>query len=76
MRIPAVAPLLAAFALLLLLLTPDPFVARPEFARLTGNPCSTCHISPQGGSAFKGEGEQFRQELKTGDQSLKCIGYF
>lgn len=41
--------------------------ARPEFARFTGNPCSACHISPQGGGPLKPEGEQFRKSLKDLD---------
>ena len=45
-------------------LVPGGAAARPEFARFTGNPCSACHISPQGGGPLKPEGEQFRKSLK------------
>ncbi|UCG39602.1 MAG: hypothetical protein JSV00_05110 [bacterium] len=47
-----------------------PVAARPEFAQLTGQPCSNCHISPQGGGALRPEGEQFRQNLKNLDIPL------
>lgn len=46
------------------LLVPGQATARPEFAQLTGNPCSACHISPQGGGPLKPEGEEFRKSLK------------
>ena len=45
-------------------LLPGTAAARPEFAQFTGNPCSACHISPQGGGALKPEGEEFRKSLK------------
>lgn len=46
------------------LLVPGQATARPEFAQLTGNPCSACHISPQGGGPLKPEGEEFKKSLK------------
>ena len=46
------------------LLVPGQATARPEFAQFTGNPCSACHISPQGGGPLKPEGEEFRKSLK------------
>lgn len=42
----------------------DQALTRPEFARFTGNPCSTCHISPQGGGPLKPAGEEFKENLK------------
>lgn len=41
--------------------------ARPEFARLTGKPCSACHVSPQGGGPLKPEGKEFRKQLNDLD---------
>jgi predicted heme/steroid binding protein len=41
--------------------------ARPEFARLTGNPCSACHVSPQGGGPLKPEGVEFKKKLNSLD---------
>jgi predicted heme/steroid binding protein len=41
--------------------------ARPQFAQFTGNPCSACHISPQGGGPLKPEGEEFKGKLKDLD---------
>ena len=37
--------------------------ARPEFAQLTGQPCSYCHISPLGGGPRNENGKAFEQEL-------------
>jgi predicted heme/steroid binding protein len=41
--------------------------SRPEFAQFTGNPCSACHISPQGAGPLKPEGEEFKKKLKDLD---------
>lgn len=41
--------------------------ARPQFAQFTGNPCSACHISPQGGGPLKPEGEEFKKKLQDLD---------
>ena len=49
------------------LLVPGNASARPEFAQLTGNPCSACHLSPQGGGPLKPEGENFKKRLKDLD---------
>jgi len=71
------------------LFLPSQADARPEFARFTGNACSACHISPQGGGALKPEGEEFRKKLKdlnipmdpnlrisTGERLLHLFLYF
>ena len=55
----------AAFTICILL--PSTAGARPEYAQLTGNPCSACHVSPQGGGTLKPEGEEFREQLKNLD---------
>jgi len=62
--------LLPALAALLLLSTPWKAAARPEFARFTGNPCSACHISPQGGGALTPTGEEFKRKLTDLDITM------
>ena len=57
----------AIFILAIGLLIPGTASARPEFAQLTGNPCSACHVSPQGGGALKPEGKEFRENLRNLD---------
>jgi len=52
------------FSITLSLLAPGNAAARPEFAQFTGNPCSGCHFSPQGGGPLKPAGEEFKQQLK------------
>ena len=54
------AVLLLAFSLTLIA---SPAQARPEFAQLTGQPCSHCHISPLGGGPRNENGKAFEQEL-------------
>ena len=46
-----------------LTLTVSPAQARPEFAQLTGQPCSYCHISPLGGGPRNENGKAFEEEL-------------
>ncbi len=48
-------------------LLPGTATARPQFAQFTGNPCSACHISPQGGGPLKPEGEEFKGKLRDLD---------
>ena len=55
------------FSVTLSLLAPGNAAARPEFAQFTGNPCSACHLSPQGGGPLKPEGEKFKKSLKDLD---------
>ncbi|MDF1537236.1 MAG: hypothetical protein P1S46_12230 [bacterium] len=45
--------------------------ARPEFAQLTGQPCSHCHISPLGGGPRNENGEAFRKSLSELDPKLR-----
>jgi predicted heme/steroid binding protein len=56
-----------AFTIMFSLLAPGNAAARPEFAQFTGNPCSACHLSPQGGGPLKPEGEKFKKSLKDLD---------
>jgi predicted heme/steroid binding protein len=64
MRLDGILTLTLAFTVAVSLLTPVNATARPEFAQFTGNPCSVCHISPQGGGPLKPEGEKFKKSLK------------
>jgi predicted heme/steroid binding protein len=59
--------LVAAVTFAITILLPGEATARPEFAKFTGNPCSACHISPQGGGPLKPEGEEFKRKLKDLD---------
>lgn len=63
------------FAALLLLpvtliLSPETAQARPEFAQLTGQPCSHCHISPLGGGPRNENGMAFQEGLGKLDIEL------
>ncbi len=68
MRLDRTLTLVLAFTVIisvtLSLLAPGNAAARPEFAQFTGNPCSACHLSPQGGGPLKPEGEKFKKSLK------------
>jgi predicted heme/steroid binding protein len=59
--------LVVALIFSIVCLLPEATAARPQFAQFTGNPCSTCHISPQGGGPLKPEGEEFKGKLKNLD---------
>jgi predicted heme/steroid binding protein len=67
MRLNGTFALAFVFTVMFSLLAPDNASARPEFAQFTGNPCSACHLSPQGGGPLKPEGEQFKKKLKDLD---------
>ena len=67
MRLDGILTLALAFTVTLSLLAPGNAAARPEFAQFTGNPCSACHLSPQGGGPLKPEGEKFKKSLKDLD---------
>jgi len=67
MRLDRTLTLALAFTVTLSLLVPGNASARPEFAQFTGNPCSACHISPQGAGPLKPEGELFKKKLKDLD---------
>jgi predicted heme/steroid binding protein len=58
------------FAILPLLLSPGPLSARPEFARMTGQACGSCHISAFGGGPLGPEGMAFKESLKRDDGSV------
>jgi predicted heme/steroid binding protein len=53
-----------------LLLSAAPAQARPEFAQLTGQPCSYCHISPLGGGPRNENGIAFQEGLGKLDVEL------
>lgn len=44
-----IALLAVLFVMILVLITPRPTQALPEYAQRTGEPCATCHVSPGGG---------------------------
>jgi len=67
MRLNGTFALALVFTIMSGLLTPGSASARPEFAQFTGNPCSACHLSPQGGGPLKPEGENFKKSLKDLD---------
>jgi len=67
-------------ASLLLLLPPHTTTqALPEYAAQTGEPCSTCHLSPSGGGARGPRGQAWVASSKPGAvpdlmQSLELLG--
>jgi predicted heme/steroid binding protein len=62
---------LAFCAIVLLNMTvPDTASTRPEFARLTGQGCGSCHVSPLGGGPLNMDGQQFRENLSDMDVSM------
>ncbi len=71
----AAAALAAAAAILLvatmLVFSPRPATAKPEFAAKTGFPCAKCHVSKTGGGtlnayglAFKANGFEVRKKKR------------
>jgi predicted heme/steroid binding protein len=67
MKISGSLILVIALIFSIVCLLPGAAIARPQFAQFTGNPCSACHISPQGGGPLKPEGEEFKKKLKNLD---------
>jgi hypothetical protein len=66
-------------SLLLALATPEPVQALPEYAAQTGEPCSSCHISPSGGGPRGLRGQAWVASSKPGTipdlmQSLELLG--
>jgi hypothetical protein len=44
----------------IVLVTPGPAQARPQFAAQTGLPCGRCHVNPAGGGKLKAFGAAFK----------------
>ena len=43
-----------------IVLTPQPTMAKPEFAAQTKKPCGFCHQNPGGGGPLTGAGAKFK----------------
>lgn len=66
-------------SLLLALTTPSDVRALPEYAAQTGEPCSSCHISPSGGGPRGPRGQAWVASSKPGIipdllESLELLG--
>ena len=71
--------LLLGASLLLALTTPSTTRALPEYAAQTGEPCSSCHISPSGGGPRGPRGQAWVASKKPSvipdlTQSLELLG--
>jgi hypothetical protein len=71
--------LILCISLLLAFTTPEPAQALPEYAAQTGEPCSSCHISPSGGGPRGPRGQAWVASNKPGTipdlmQSLELLG--
>ena len=71
--------LLLCTSLLLALATPSTAQALPEYAAQTGEPCSSCHISPSGGGSRGPRGQAWVASNKPGTipnlmNSLELLG--
>jgi hypothetical protein len=71
--------LLLGASLLLALTTPSTTRALPEYAAQTGEPCSSCHISPSGGGPRGPRGQAWVASRKPSvipdlTQSLELLG--
>jgi hypothetical protein len=57
----AAAPLAATLIIgTMVILSPRPATAKPEFAAKTGLPCGQCHVSKTGGGTLKPYGVAFK----------------
>lgn len=73
------ALLLCTSMLLLAFATPTTAQALPEYASQTGEPCSSCHLSPSGGGARGPRGQAWVASKKPSvipdlAQSLELLG--
>ncbi len=71
--------LLLCASIVLALATPASVQALPEYAAQTGEPCSSCHISPSGGGPRGPRGQAWVASGKPGlipnlTQSLELLG--
>lgn len=71
--------LLLGISLLMSLATPSTAQALPEYASQTGEPCSSCHISPSGGGPRGPRGQAWVASKKPSvipdlTQSLALLG--
>ncbi|MFZ5856951.1 MAG: hypothetical protein ACOYZ6_08975 [Chloroflexota bacterium] len=71
--------LMLCVSILLLLATPEPAHALPEYAAQTGEPCSSCHVSPSGGGPRGPRGQAWVAAGKPGAipdlaESLSLLG--
>jgi hypothetical protein len=71
--------LLLGISLLMALATSSTAQALPEYAAQTGEPCSSCHISPSGGGPRGPRGQAWVASKKPGvipdlAQSLELLG--
>jgi mono/diheme cytochrome c family protein len=71
--------LLLGGSLLLALAAPSKAQALPEYAAQTGEPCSSCHISPSGGGPRGPRGQAWVASSKPGTipdllESLELLG--
>src|SRR5210317_1692299 len=71
--------LLFVTALFLALLPTEPVGALPEYSAQTGEPCSTCHLSPSGGGPRGPRGQAWVASSKPGYvpdtlESLELLG--
>ncbi|MEW6242569.1 MAG: hypothetical protein AB1564_17345 [Chloroflexota bacterium] len=74
-----IGALLLCASILLLLATPEPAHALPEYAAQTGEPCSSCHVSPSGGGPRGPRGQAWVAAGKPGAipdlaESLSLLG--
>lgn len=62
--------LIASSALImgLLLVSPSPVVATPDYAKQTGFECGKCHVDVIGGGKLTADGEQYLAELRAKGQ--------
>lgn len=71
--------LLLGLSLVLALALPEPVQALPEYAAQTGEPCSTCHVSPSGGGPRGPRGQAWVASAKPSvvpnlTESLSLLG--
>ncbi|MEW6029633.1 MAG: hypothetical protein AB1554_09135 [Chloroflexota bacterium] len=71
--------LMLCASILLLLATPESAHALPEYAAQTGEPCSSCHVSPSGGGPRGPRGQAWVAAGKPGaipdlTESLSLLG--
>lgn len=71
--------LMLCASILLLLAMPEPAHALPEYAVQTGEPCSTCHVSPSGGGPRGPRGQAWVASAKPSvvpnlTESLSLLG--
>jgi len=50
----------AAMVVATVALTPNPAMAKPEYAAQTKLPCAGCHTNPAGGGALNSKGKKFQ----------------